>query len=151
MINNASKALFKQYQIIQKYAHIIIAIHFYKYSISYIQYIFYYHHFSSSTVSMILRLDKILKFYNSYQNYFKKKTRNSLMEHFTFVHATIFRLYRAFPFLFELRTIYDWTFSVTSLNLFQWIKVEDSNKILYIYCRYLVNYIFLISFNIIDI
>jgi hypothetical protein len=48
------------------------------------------------------------------------------MEHFTMVHAFIFRMYRAIPFLFELKTIYDWTFSHTSLNLFQWIKVEDS-------------------------
>ena len=63
--------------------------------------------------------------------YIYYQTRNSLMERFSVVHATIFRFYRALPFLFELRTIYDWTFSVTSLNLFQWIKVEDSNIINY--------------------
>jgi hypothetical protein len=51
------------------------------------------------------------------------------MEHYSVVHANIFKVYRAVPFLFELKTIYDWTFSETALNLFQWVKLEDSNLI----------------------
>ena len=54
------------------------------------------------------------------------------MEHFSIVHAFIFRIYRAVPFIFELKTICDWTFSHTSLNLLQWIKVEDSKLFIYI-------------------
>lgn len=37
----------------------------------------------------------------------------------------IFKLYRTLPFLFEIRTLIDWTFSETALNLFQWFKFED--------------------------
>ncbi|OMJ81198.1 hypothetical protein SteCoe_18374 [Stentor coeruleus] len=43
-----------------------------------------------------------------------------------------FKFYRAVPFLFELRTFIDWTFSKTSLNLFQWLKLEDINARLFL-------------------
>lgn len=44
----------------------------------------------------------------------------------------VFKFYRAVPFLFELRTLIDWTFSRTSLNLFQWLKFEDINARLFL-------------------
>lgn len=37
----------------------------------------------------------------------------------------IFKGYRSSPFLFEIRTLMDWIFTTTSLNLFQWFKFED--------------------------
>ena len=37
----------------------------------------------------------------------------------------MFSLYRGLPFAFELRTMLDWTFTETSLSLFQWLKFED--------------------------
>ena len=36
-----------------------------------------------------------------------------------------FKAYRSAPFLFEIRTLMDWIFTVTALNLFQWFKFED--------------------------
>ena len=36
-----------------------------------------------------------------------------------------FKLYRTIPFLFEIRTMMDWIFSTTALNMFQWFKFED--------------------------
>lgn len=35
-----------------------------------------------------------------------------------------FTAYRALPFIFEIRTFMDWTFTKTALDLFQWIKFE---------------------------
>ncbi|KAI0518689.1 hypothetical protein KFK09_006125 [Dendrobium nobile] len=36
-----------------------------------------------------------------------------------------FRLYRALPFLYELRCMLDWSCTTTSLTLYDWLKVED--------------------------
>lgn len=38
---------------------------------------------------------------------------------------------KAIPFLFELGSILDWTFTKTSLDLFQWMKLEDAWSYLY--------------------
>lgn len=38
---------------------------------------------------------------------------------------------RAIPFFTELKVIMDWTFIKTSLDLFQWFKLEDIHYILY--------------------
>ena len=48
-----------------------------------------------------------------------------LMRHVSSVSSGLFKVYRGAPFLFEIRTILDWTFTKTSLNLFQWFKFED--------------------------
>ncbi|OMJ84229.1 hypothetical protein SteCoe_14717 [Stentor coeruleus] len=37
----------------------------------------------------------------------------------------LFKFYRGAPFLFELRTVIDWTFTKTGLDIFQWFKFED--------------------------
>ena len=45
-----------------------------------------------------------------------------------------FKVYRAIPFLTELKAILDWTVIRTSLDLFQWIKLDDAYANLY-YCK----------------
>jgi len=42
-----------------------------------------------------------------------------------------FKIYRNVPFLYELRAILDWTITKTSLDLFQWFKMEDAYATLY--------------------
>ncbi|OMJ88807.1 hypothetical protein SteCoe_9194 [Stentor coeruleus] len=39
--------------------------------------------------------------------------------------SSLFKFYRGAPFLFELRTVIDWTFTNTGLDIFQWFKFED--------------------------
>lgn len=41
------------------------------------------------------------------------------------VPTYMFKAYMAAPFLWELRNVVDWTTSCTSLDLFQWLKMED--------------------------
>ncbi|KAG0629951.1 hypothetical protein M758_1G142000 [Ceratodon purpureus] len=36
-----------------------------------------------------------------------------------------FRIYRALPFLFELRCVLDWSCTTTALNMYDWLKLED--------------------------
>lgn len=40
-----------------------------------------------------------------------------------------FRLYRALPFLFELRCVLDWSCTTTALNMYDWLKVRLFNFI----------------------
>lgn len=40
------------------------------------------------------------------------------------LRGSMFAAYRALPFIFEIRTFLDWTFTKTALDLFQWIKFE---------------------------
>ena len=44
----------------------------------------------------------------------------------------MFYIYRAIPFLFELKNFLDWTITPTSLSLFQWIRLEEIHAQLYI-------------------
>lgn len=48
-------------------------------------------------------------------------TRNG----YTRLPATTFKIYRAIPFVFELRTMLDWVCFETSLDLYMWFKLED--------------------------
>jgi len=48
-----------------------------------------------------------------------------LMDTFNPVSGVIYRGYLAIPFIFELRTLIDWTFTTTSLDAFQWIKLAQ--------------------------
>jgi hypothetical protein len=43
----------------------------------------------------------------------------------------IYQLWRAIPFVFELKTILDWTFIRTSLSFGDWLKMEDIYRALY--------------------
>ena len=36
------------------------------------------------------------------------------------------KIFFSIPFLFELNTILDWTITTTSLDLYQWFKLEDA-------------------------
>ena len=55
-----------------------------------------------------------------------------------FFHSTdditvlLFKIYRAVPFLYEITSIMDWTASKTSLNLGQWMRVEDAYSNLFL-------------------
>ncbi|CAG9318296.1 PIEZO2_5 [Blepharisma stoltei] len=55
-----------------------------------------------------------------------------LMKSSSMTALVFFQIYRGLPFLFELRTLIDWTFTTTSLSLFQWFKFEDIYARLYI-------------------
>ena len=44
----------------------------------------------------------------------------------------IYKCMKAIPFLFELGSILDWTYTKTSLDLFQWMKLEDAWSYLYL-------------------
>lgn len=48
-----------------------------------------------------------------------------MVDQFNPVSSVIFRGYLAIPFIFELRTIIDWTFTTTALDVFQWIKLAQ--------------------------
>ncbi|XP_012490496.2 piezo-type mechanosensitive ion channel homolog isoform X1 [Gossypium raimondii] len=43
-----------------------------------------------------------------------------------------YRLYRALPFLYELRCVLDWSCTMTSLTMYDWLKLEDINASLYL-------------------
>lgn len=43
-----------------------------------------------------------------------------------------FRVFMGMPFIFELRSIIDWTFTGTSLDVFQWIKLAQIQADMYI-------------------
>ncbi|XP_073309435.1 piezo-type mechanosensitive ion channel homolog isoform X2 [Primulina huaijiensis] len=42
------------------------------------------------------------------------------------------RLFRALPFLYELRCVLDWSCTTTSLTMYDWLKLEDINASLYL-------------------
>jgi hypothetical protein len=39
-----------------------------------------------------------------------------------------FRVYRALPFLYELRCVLDWSCTTTSLTMYDWLKVSPSQS-----------------------
>lgn len=39
-----------------------------------------------------------------------------------------YRLYRALPFLYELRCVLDWSCTTTSLTMYDWLKVSSVKK-----------------------
>ena len=43
----------------------------------------------------------------------------------------VFLIYRGIPFLFEIRTLMDWTFTATTLRVMQWFKFEEIYANLY--------------------
>lgn len=45
---------------------------------------------------------------------------------------SMYMVYRNLPFLYETKSIIDWTFTPTSLSLKQWLKFEDIYGNLYI-------------------
>ncbi|KAF3336299.1 piezo-type mechanosensitive ion channel isoform X3 [Carex littledalei] len=51
--------------------------------------------------------------------------RQFLTSKVTQVNYLGFRLYRALPFLYELRCVLDWSCTTTSLTMYDWLKLED--------------------------
>lgn len=49
----------------------------------------------------------------------------------SFLTVWAFRLYKALPFLWEMKVIVDWTVTTTCLDLFQWFKLDDAFNYLY--------------------
>lgn len=49
----------------------------------------------------------------------------------------VYAAWRAIPFLFELKTLLDWTFTKTTLTFYQWIKMEDIRYQLYVRKSYI--------------
>ncbi|KAL3516156.1 hypothetical protein ACH5RR_023058 [Cinchona calisaya] len=43
-----------------------------------------------------------------------------------------FRVYRALPFLYELRCVLDWSCTTTSLTMYDWLKLEDIHSSLFL-------------------
>lgn len=41
-----------------------------------------------------------------------------------------YRLYRALPFLYELRCVLDWSCTTTSLTMYDWLKVSSCHRLL---------------------
>ncbi|CAA6654163.1 unnamed protein product [Spirodela intermedia] len=58
--------------------------------------------------------------------------RQFLTSQVTQVNYLGFRLYRALPFLYELRCVLDWSCTLTSLTMYDWLKLEDINASLYL-------------------
>ena len=54
------------------------------------------------------------------------------MDSFNVYGSTIYRAYLAIPFIFELRSIIDWTFTRTALDVFQWIKLAQVQADMYV-------------------
>ncbi|PKA54847.1 hypothetical protein AXF42_Ash000682 [Apostasia shenzhenica] len=58
--------------------------------------------------------------------------RQFLTSIITRIHFLGFRLYRALPFLYELRCVLDWSCTTTSLTMYDWLKLEDINASLFL-------------------
>ncbi|KAL8513510.1 hypothetical protein ACS0TY_012829 [Phlomoides rotata] len=43
-----------------------------------------------------------------------------------------YKVYRALPFLYELRCVLDWSCTTTSLTMYDWLKLEDINASVYL-------------------
>ncbi|XP_041993194.1 piezo-type mechanosensitive ion channel homolog [Salvia splendens] len=58
--------------------------------------------------------------------------RQFLTSEVSHVNYLGYRLYRALPFLYELRCVLDWSCTTTSLTMYDWLKLEDINASLYL-------------------
>ncbi|XP_078441364.1 piezo-type mechanosensitive ion channel component [Wolffia australiana] len=58
--------------------------------------------------------------------------RQFLTSQVTQINYLGFRLYRALPFLYELRCVLDWSCTLTSLTMYDWLKLEDITASLYL-------------------
>ncbi|KAL5561618.1 hypothetical protein UlMin_031365 [Ulmus minor] len=58
--------------------------------------------------------------------------RQFLTSEISRVNYLCYRLYRALPFLYELRCVLDWSCTTTSLTMYDWLKLEDIYASLYL-------------------
>jgi hypothetical protein len=47
------------------------------------------------------------------------------MVHYDTPHFIIYLLYYNIPFMMELKTILDWCFTKTSMDMFQWLQLAQ--------------------------
>jgi len=50
------------------------------------------------------------------------RTSKGFMDRYTWYNGFVYQGYRAIPFLFEFKMFSDWTFTKTSLKIFDWIR-----------------------------
>ncbi|KAL9683988.1 hypothetical protein QQ045_021419 [Rhodiola kirilowii] len=50
----------------------------------------------------------------------------------SYINYMGYRIYRALPFLYELRCVLDWSCTTTSLTMYDWLKLEDIHSSLYL-------------------
>ncbi len=51
------------------------------------------------------------------------QSSRGFMDRYTWYNGFIYMGYRAIPFLFEFKAFSDWTFTRTSLRIFDWIRL----------------------------
>eukprot|EP00045_Choanoeca_perplexa_P018139 m.279369 g.279369 ORF g.279369 m.279369 type:complete len:2344 (-) comp17729_c0_seq13:1260-8291(-) len=92
--------------------------------------------FRNNPVLITLYLLKAIYFLvSSYQirsSYPSSVQRNVLTRSATFISWLIFVIYKAIPFMYELRMLLDWSCIPTTLTLPYWHKMEDINGQLYL-------------------
>ena len=57
--------------------------------------------------------------------------KHAFMRDTSFTTVLKFRVYRAVPFLWEMKVIIDWTVTNTCLDLFQWFRLDDAFNYVY--------------------
>ncbi|EAR86334.2 transmembrane protein, putative (macronuclear) [Tetrahymena thermophila SB210] len=60
------------------------------------------------------------------------KIRNTILTKKNILTGICAKSFRAIPFIQELKVVMDWTFTATTLDLFQWFKIEDIH--FYLFC-----------------
>lgn len=60
------------------------------------------------------------------------KKGHFLMNSYHIVNYVAFKGFMAIPFIFELKTFIDWTFTKTALDVFQWFNLTSNHAELYI-------------------
>ncbi|XP_023243944.1 piezo-type mechanosensitive ion channel component 1-like isoform X2 [Centruroides sculpturatus] len=50
---------------------------------------------------------------------------NCFCKHYNYINVILFKGYLLIPFLYDIRTMMDWMWTDTSLNLTNWLKLED--------------------------
>ncbi|EDQ91516.1 uncharacterized protein MONBRDRAFT_2570, partial [Monosiga brevicollis MX1] len=95
-----------------------------------------YRSFGSNAILITLYILKIIYFFLSANQiksgYPDTVQRNALLQNVTFVGWLIFVIYKAIPFLYELRMLLDWSCIPTTLDLNHWHKMEDIAGQLYL-------------------
>ena len=53
------------------------------------------------------------------------ETKSFLNSPFKSIYTTVFKILYTIPFVYELKTILDWTFTKTSISYDDWLRIED--------------------------
>ncbi|XP_066947530.1 piezo-type mechanosensitive ion channel component isoform X4 [Macrobrachium rosenbergii] len=74
---------------------------------------------------MVKCLNLLLSAYQIRCGYPTRILGNFLCKQYNYLNLFSFRMFMSVPFLFELRTLMDWIWTDTSMNLSDWVKMED--------------------------